>query len=194
MFEKPDGQDAVWKSQKSVHGLALIILLVERRYPLSKFTLEQLVNVTRLQVEEESEMSLELLRSRVSEGVSTQIEAISASDVDFMWNTLASIIKDGVKDSLGVAIGTSNIHTNRKESWWLCEEVQSKVAKKQARLGQPPELEKVTIPFVEALVAHGLNVVALHGALEAKATPVEESTGVTSTNVVPRSVILGQVC
>nr|GEW43212.1 hypothetical protein [Tanacetum cinerariifolium] len=32
------------------------------RYPLLRFTLEQLVNVTRLQVEEESEMSLELLR------------------------------------------------------------------------------------------------------------------------------------
>nr|GEV62413.1 hypothetical protein [Tanacetum cinerariifolium] len=83
MFEKPDGQDAVWKSQRSAHGLALVkswklltlcsvhiitlltiqlILLVERRYPLSKFTLEQLVNVTRLQVEEESKMSLELLR------------------------------------------------------------------------------------------------------------------------------------
>nr|GFA11654.1 hypothetical protein [Tanacetum cinerariifolium] len=39
-----------------------LILLVERRYPLLRFTLEQLVNVTRLQVEEESEMSLELLR------------------------------------------------------------------------------------------------------------------------------------
>nr|GEY31639.1 hypothetical protein [Tanacetum cinerariifolium] len=83
MFEKPDGQDAVWKSQRSVHGLALVkswklltscgvhiitlstiqlILLVERRYSLSRFTLEQLVNVTRLQVEEETEMSLELLR------------------------------------------------------------------------------------------------------------------------------------
>nr|GFB11632.1 hypothetical protein [Tanacetum cinerariifolium] len=83
MFKKPDGQDAVWKSQRSVHGLALVkswklltscgvhiitlltihlILLVKRRYPLSKFTLEQLVNLTRLQVEEESKMSLELLR------------------------------------------------------------------------------------------------------------------------------------
>nr|GEU72935.1 reverse transcriptase domain-containing protein [Tanacetum cinerariifolium] len=41
-----------------------LILLVERRYPLSRFTLEQLVNVTRLQVEEESEMSLELLRGQ----------------------------------------------------------------------------------------------------------------------------------
>nr|GEX37981.1 hypothetical protein [Tanacetum cinerariifolium] len=83
MFEKPDRQDDVWKSQRSVHGLALVkrwklltscgvhiitlstiqlILLVKRRYPLLKFTLEQLVNVTRLQVEEESKMSLELLR------------------------------------------------------------------------------------------------------------------------------------
>nr|GFA50386.1 hypothetical protein [Tanacetum cinerariifolium] len=39
-----------------------LFLLVERRYPLSRFTLEQLVNVARLQVEEESKMSLELLR------------------------------------------------------------------------------------------------------------------------------------
>nr|GFC32423.1 hypothetical protein [Tanacetum cinerariifolium] len=37
-------------------------LLVKKKYPLSRFTLEQLVNVARLQVEEESEMSLELLR------------------------------------------------------------------------------------------------------------------------------------
>nr|GEX06407.1 uncharacterized mitochondrial protein AtMg00810-like [Tanacetum cinerariifolium] len=35
---------------------------LEKRYLLSKFTLEQLVNVVRLKVEEESEMSLELLR------------------------------------------------------------------------------------------------------------------------------------
>nr|GFB52198.1 hypothetical protein [Tanacetum cinerariifolium] len=81
MFEKSDGQDAVWRNQNTVYGQAFvkgwklltscgvhiitlattnIILLVERRYLLSKFTLEQLVNVARLQVEEESEMSLEL--------------------------------------------------------------------------------------------------------------------------------------
>nr|GEW24930.1 ribonuclease H-like domain, reverse transcriptase, RNA-dependent DNA polymerase [Tanacetum cinerariifolium] len=83
MFEEPDGQDGIRRNQKSVHGLALVkrwklltscgihvitlstvqlFLLVERRYPLSRFTLEQLVNVARLQVEEESEMSLKLLR------------------------------------------------------------------------------------------------------------------------------------
>nr|GEV01750.1 hypothetical protein [Tanacetum cinerariifolium] len=38
MFGRPDGQDN-------------IILLVERRYPLMKFTLEQMLNVVRLQVE-----------------------------------------------------------------------------------------------------------------------------------------------
>nr|GFA64249.1 hypothetical protein [Tanacetum cinerariifolium] len=60
MFEEPDRQDAIWRNQKSVH--VQLFLLVERRYPLSRFTLEQLVNVTRLQVEEDSEMSLELLK------------------------------------------------------------------------------------------------------------------------------------
>nr|GFB33469.1 hypothetical protein [Tanacetum cinerariifolium] len=83
MFEELDRQDAIWRNQKIVHGLALVkrwklltscgvhviilstvqlFLLVERRYPLSRFTLEQLVNVARIQVEEKSEMYLELLR------------------------------------------------------------------------------------------------------------------------------------
>nr|GEX53252.1 hypothetical protein [Tanacetum cinerariifolium] len=39
-----------------------MILLVEKRYPLTHFTLEQMLNNVRLEVEEESEMSLELLR------------------------------------------------------------------------------------------------------------------------------------
>nr|GEW70583.1 retrovirus-related Pol polyprotein from transposon TNT 1-94 [Tanacetum cinerariifolium] len=39
-----------------------LILLVERKYPLTRFTLEQMLNVVRLEVEEESEVSLELLR------------------------------------------------------------------------------------------------------------------------------------
>nr|GEY90432.1 hypothetical protein [Tanacetum cinerariifolium] len=83
MFEKPDGQDQVWKSHRTVHGQAKVkswkllelygvhiitftttqlILLVERRYPLSRFTLDQMLNAVRLRVEEQSEMSLELLR------------------------------------------------------------------------------------------------------------------------------------
>nr|GFC87857.1 hypothetical protein [Tanacetum cinerariifolium] len=83
MFEKTDAQDVLWKSQQTEHRQALVkswkvltscgvhiitftttmfVLLVEKKYPLSRFTLEQLLNVARLQVEEESEMYLELLR------------------------------------------------------------------------------------------------------------------------------------
>nr|GEV47151.1 hypothetical protein [Tanacetum cinerariifolium] len=83
MFEKPDVQAQVWKNQRTVHGLAKVkswrllescgvhivtftttqmILLVERRYPLTRFTLDQMLNNVRLEVEEESEVSLELLR------------------------------------------------------------------------------------------------------------------------------------
>nr|GEX61008.1 ribonuclease H-like domain-containing protein [Tanacetum cinerariifolium] len=83
MFEKPDVQAQVWKNQMSVHGLAKVkswrlldsyevhiitftttqmILLVERRYPLTRFTLDQMLNNFILEVEEESEVSLELLR------------------------------------------------------------------------------------------------------------------------------------
>nr|GEY26225.1 reverse transcriptase domain-containing protein [Tanacetum cinerariifolium] len=82
MFGRPDGQDQVWKSQRSVHGQAKVkswkllescgvhiisftttqlILLVERRYPLSRFTLDQMLNAVRLQVEEQSEMHLDLI-------------------------------------------------------------------------------------------------------------------------------------
>nr|GEW61017.1 hypothetical protein [Tanacetum cinerariifolium] len=39
-----------------------LILLVERKYPLTRFTLDQMLNAVRLAVEEESEVSLELLR------------------------------------------------------------------------------------------------------------------------------------
>nr|GEX38835.1 putative ribonuclease H-like domain-containing protein [Tanacetum cinerariifolium] len=83
MFEKPDVEAQVWKNQRGVHDLAKfkswrllescgvhiitfittqMILLVERRYPLTRFTLEQMLNNVKLEVDEESKMSLELLR------------------------------------------------------------------------------------------------------------------------------------
>nr|GEW23279.1 hypothetical protein [Tanacetum cinerariifolium] len=48
MFEKPNVE-------------ANIFMLVEKKYPLTHFSLEQMLNNVRLKVEEESEMSLELL-------------------------------------------------------------------------------------------------------------------------------------
>nr|GEZ32749.1 hypothetical protein [Tanacetum cinerariifolium] len=83
MFEKPNIEASIWRDQRDRHGLAKVkslklfkscrvhiitlittqmILLVEKKYPLTRFTLEQMLNNVRLEVEEESEMSLELLR------------------------------------------------------------------------------------------------------------------------------------
>nr|GEZ42328.1 hypothetical protein [Tanacetum cinerariifolium] len=83
MFEKPNVKAHIWKNQRGSYGLAKVkswkllescgvhiitfttiqmILLVERRYPLTRFTLDQMLNNVRLEVEEESEVSLELLR------------------------------------------------------------------------------------------------------------------------------------
>nr|GFA82339.1 hypothetical protein [Tanacetum cinerariifolium] len=82
MFEKPDIHAQIWKNQRSVHGptkvkgwkllescgvqnitftTTQLILLVERNYTLIRFTLDQMLNDVRLEVEEESEVSLELL-------------------------------------------------------------------------------------------------------------------------------------
>nr|GEV78984.1 hypothetical protein [Tanacetum cinerariifolium] len=69
MFEKPDEHAQIWKNQRSVHGQVKVkswkllascgvliitfittqlILLVERQYPLSRFTLDQMLNAIRL--------------------------------------------------------------------------------------------------------------------------------------------------
>nr|GEZ36131.1 hypothetical protein [Tanacetum cinerariifolium] len=80
--EKPDIHAQIWKNKKTVHGPAKVkgwkllescgvqiitftsthlILLVERKYPLIRLTLDQMLNDVRLEVEEESEVSLDLL-------------------------------------------------------------------------------------------------------------------------------------
>nr|GEX14064.1 hypothetical protein [Tanacetum cinerariifolium] len=82
-LKKPNVKARIWREQKGRYGLAKLksskllescgvhiitftttrmIMLVERKYPLTRFTLEQMLNNVRLEVEEESEMSLELLR------------------------------------------------------------------------------------------------------------------------------------
>nr|GEV56823.1 putative reverse transcriptase, RNA-dependent DNA polymerase [Tanacetum cinerariifolium] len=83
MFEKPNVEASIWRDQRGKYGLEKVkswklfescgvhiitfittqmIMLVERKYPLTRFTLEQMLNNVRLEVEEESEMLLELLR------------------------------------------------------------------------------------------------------------------------------------
>nr|GEZ51919.1 hypothetical protein [Tanacetum cinerariifolium] len=58
MFEKTDGQDALWRNQQTVYGQAL------------------LVNVAKLKMEEESEMSLELLRKNELKARGTLLMAL----------------------------------------------------------------------------------------------------------------------
>nr|GEX25360.1 hypothetical protein [Tanacetum cinerariifolium] len=83
MFDKPNIETSVWKDQKGRYGLAKVkswklfescgvhvitltttqmFLLVEKKYPLTHFTLHQMLDNVRLEVKEECEMSLELLR------------------------------------------------------------------------------------------------------------------------------------
>nr|GEZ71173.1 hypothetical protein [Tanacetum cinerariifolium] len=83
MFKKPNVEANVWRDQNGIYGLAKVkswklfescevhvitrtttqmILLVEKKYPLTHFTLQQMLDNVRLEVEEEGEMSLELLR------------------------------------------------------------------------------------------------------------------------------------
>nr|GEV85427.1 hypothetical protein [Tanacetum cinerariifolium] len=65
MFEKPNVEANVWKDQKGKYGLA-------KMYPLTHFTLEQMVKDLRLEVDDESEMYLELLRlvrRQLNEGI-----------------------------------------------------------------------------------------------------------------------------
>nr|GEW71481.1 hypothetical protein [Tanacetum cinerariifolium] len=50
-----------------------------------------------------------------------------------MWIILACCIKDAAKDSVGMTRESSRTHSSHKESWWFGEEVQSKIAAKQAR-------------------------------------------------------------
>nr|GEY12619.1 hypothetical protein [Tanacetum cinerariifolium] len=96
MFEKPNVEANVWKDQKGIYGLAKvkswklfelcgvhcltlltthIFLLVEKMYHLTHFTLQKMVNDVRLEVENESEISLELLKlvkRRLNEGYVAQ--------------------------------------------------------------------------------------------------------------------------
>nr|GFA75621.1 hypothetical protein [Tanacetum cinerariifolium] len=81
MFKKPDIHAQIWKTQRNVLGPAKVkgwkllescgvhiitftstqlILLVEMKYPLTRFTLDQMLNTVRLKVK--GEVSLELLR------------------------------------------------------------------------------------------------------------------------------------
>ncbi|XP_071731054.1 uncharacterized protein [Rutidosis leptorrhynchoides] len=61
------------------------------------------------------------------------MDTVTHGDADQMWNSFASTIRDVAKETLGVAVGTSRGHKSCRESWWISDEVQTKVALKQLR-------------------------------------------------------------
>nr|GEV27690.1 putative reverse transcriptase domain-containing protein [Tanacetum cinerariifolium] len=75
----------------------------------------------------------ETFKVTVFEKLSALEEDMSTGTADQMWNTLAHAIKDTAKDSLGVASESVRTQSTHRESWWFTEEVQTKVAAKQAR-------------------------------------------------------------
>ena len=76
---------------------------------------------------------VEEFTAKVSEGLLARSKDLIVMEADHMWNTLACIIKDAAKESLGVASGIARTQTIRRESWWFSEEVQTKVVAKQSR-------------------------------------------------------------
>nr|GEU93550.1 hypothetical protein [Tanacetum cinerariifolium] len=84
MFEKPNIKANVWKDQKGIYGLA-------KKYPLTYLTLEKMLNNVKLEVKEESEMSLELLRlvrRQLNEGAFTASFTIPAIYIQQFWDTM----------------------------------------------------------------------------------------------------------
>ncbi|XP_071688795.1 uncharacterized protein [Rutidosis leptorrhynchoides] len=61
------------------------------------------------------------------------MDTVTQVDADQMWNSMASTIRDVAKETLGVAVGTSRGHKSGRESWWISDEVQTKVVLKQLR-------------------------------------------------------------
>nr|GEZ59036.1 hypothetical protein [Tanacetum cinerariifolium] len=70
MFEKVDIEANVWKDNK-----------VEKKYPLIHFTLQQMLDNVRLEVEKESEMSLELLSLKLE----TMVEDLHIRMIQKLW-------------------------------------------------------------------------------------------------------------
>ncbi|PWA66553.1 hypothetical protein CTI12_AA323550 [Artemisia annua] len=111
----------------SQHNLLALDTLFERRRPRRGAT-----GLPRILWKNLKGEAAESFRVRVLEGLSARSEELTATDADQMWNTLADIIRDAAKDSLGVTSGAKRNQPYNRESWWFSEEVQSKVALKQA--------------------------------------------------------------
>ncbi|GJV64586.1 retrovirus-related pol polyprotein LINE-1 [Tanacetum coccineum] len=112
----------------SQHRLVIVDVLFERRRHRREATGRPRILWKNLKGE-----AVETFRATVVERLVALEEVMSASGTYQMWNTLAHVMKDAAKESLGVANETTITHSTHSESWWFCEEVQTKVVLKQSR-------------------------------------------------------------
>ncbi|XP_071712604.1 uncharacterized protein [Rutidosis leptorrhynchoides] len=61
----------------------------------------------------------ETFRETVADRLRVEGDYVAPTDVDQIWNSMASTIRDVAKETLGVAIGTSRAHKSSRESWKL---------------------------------------------------------------------------
>nr|GEU97907.1 hypothetical protein [Tanacetum cinerariifolium] len=108
----------------SQHRLIIVDVLLERLRHKREATRRPRILWKNL-----NEEAVDTFRATVFERLA--VEDMSVSNADQMWNTLELVMKDTEKDSLGVA--SARTHLTHRESWWFCEEVQTKVATKQFR-------------------------------------------------------------
>ncbi|XP_071728359.1 uncharacterized protein [Rutidosis leptorrhynchoides] len=100
----------------------------------------------------------ETFRATVADRLRVEGDYVAPTDVDQIWNRMASAIRDVAKETLGVAIGTSRAHKSSRESWWLNDDVQMKVALKQTRFrelitfgeGTPAERTRIEERYKES--------------------------------------------
>nr|GEV45818.1 ribonuclease H-like domain-containing protein [Tanacetum cinerariifolium] len=163
MFEKPNIEANVWRDQKSRYGLAKVkswklfesygvyiitltttqmILLVEKKYPLTRFTLEQMLNNVTLEVEEEIGMSLEwprctdppyLDRTYGKKGTEHVFRPPMSSRSDFVitrkkhiHNSIDKSKKPSLKPSLKSGIGYVCLRTCLEPDEWIKDSGYSK--------------------------------------------------------------------
>ncbi|XP_071740786.1 uncharacterized protein [Rutidosis leptorrhynchoides] len=102
--------------------------------------------------------TVETFRATVADRLSVEGDNVAHTDVDQIWNRMASTIREVEKEALWVTLGTSRAHKSSRESWWLSDDVQTKVALKQTRFrelitfeeGTPAERTRVEERYKEA--------------------------------------------
>nr|GEU56233.1 hypothetical protein [Tanacetum cinerariifolium] len=112
----------------SQHSLVIMDVLFKRRRHRKEATGRPRILWKNLKGE-----AVETFRATVVERLTALEEVMSVNGADQMSNTFSPVMNDVVKESLGVANETAITHSTHMESWWFCEEVQTKVMFKQSR-------------------------------------------------------------